>query len=500
MSPAHALAHHADRRPDELAVACGDDRVSWSELLVRTQGTAGGLAHAGVGRGDVVAILLHNSSRFLELMYACAQLGAVFMPLNWRLAGPELQYIVRHAQARVLVSEQELAPLVAAAGALGCDVVGVEAVDGWTALDELGAAGRAVTAAATVAPDDLARLMYTSGTTARPKGVMLTHANLAAKNLAHLVEFGITAADRTVVCGPLYHVGALDMMATTVLQAGGACHVLRRFDAGLTLDVIEREQITLAWMAPVMIRAVLDEPTLGGRDLGSVRVINGGGEKMPLPLVHRLRQAFPDVWFADAYGMTETVSGDTFLDRRMTVEKLGSVGKPVCNAELRIVDPAGDDVPAGTPGEILLGGPKVCQGYLHDPEATAAALRDGWLRTGDVGRLDEDGYLYIVDRLKDIIISGGENIASSEVERVLDEHPAVEEVAVVGRPDARWGEVPVAFVVCGAAPPSPAELEGFCRGRLSGFKTPKAFRFVDALPRNPSGKVLKRSLRELDRS
>jgi acyl-CoA synthetase (AMP-forming)/AMP-acid ligase II len=226
-------------------------------------------------------------------------------------------------------------------------------------------------------------------------------------------------------------------------------------------------------------------------------VIIAGGEKMPIPFIERLRRTFPSAWFADAYGLTETVSGDTFLDEASTVAKLGSVGRACQYLDLEVWDEQGAPVPAGERGEVVLRGPKVFAGYWRDPEATATAFAGGWFHTGDVGVLDDDGYLYIVDRLKDMIVSGGENIASSEVERVLYEHEAVVEAAVVGRPDERWGEVPVAFVVVGeAATTTPDDLVEHCRGQLAKYKVPKAVTFVDALPRNPSGKVLKRELRD----
>jgi acyl-CoA synthetase (AMP-forming)/AMP-acid ligase II len=225
-------------------------------------------------------------------------------------------------------------------------------------------------------------------------------------------------------------------------------------------------------------------------------VVIAGGEKMPVPYIERLRRTFPSAWFADAYGLTETVSGDTFLDRESTLSKLGSVGRPCQYLELDIWDDDGAPVPAGERGEVVLRGPKVFAGYWRDPEATALAFAGGWFHTGDIGVVDEDGYLYIVDRLKDMIVSGGENIASSEVERVLYEHESVVEAAVVGRPDDRWGEVPVAYVVPSAgATTTPGELIEHCRAQLAKFKVPKDVMFVDELPRNPSGKVLKRDLR-----
>jgi fatty-acyl-CoA synthase len=346
------------------------------------------------------------------------------------------------------------------------------------------------------AADDVHRLMYTSGTTGRPKGVMITHANLAWKNLAHLVEFGFTSADLGLACGPLYHVGALDLTTTSLIAAGATTIMHRAFDAAAVVDEIERSRVTTVWLAPAMVNAIMALPDVERRDLSSLRVIINGGEKMPIPLIERLQRTFPSAWFADAYGLTETVSGDTFLDRDSIVTKLGSVGRPCLYLEVDVWDEEGGSVPAGERGEIVLRGPKVFKGYWRDPDATAAAFAGGWFHSGDIGVRDDDGYLYIVDRLKDMIVSGGENIAGSEVERVLYQHDAVQEAAVVGRPDDRWGEVPVALVVLRRDATTTANaLLDHCRGRLARFKVPTEITFLDALPRNPSGKVLKRELR-----
>jgi fatty-acyl-CoA synthase len=490
MTLARIVEHHGDRFGDRPALAYAETNVSYGELRERARAAAGGLRAAGIGDGDVIAVLLHNSLDFIELMLGASYLGAIFMPLNWRLAPPELAYIVGHSGAKLLVTEAELEALVDPVRpqmphtriAVPAELTGAS-----VALDEVahGEAG------------DVLRLMYTSGTTARPKGVVITNGNLDAKCLAQLVELQLTAEDRALIAGPLYHVGALDLTFTTVLYAGGYQRVLRRFDATAVLDAIESEALTTVWLAPAMVNAVMSDASLGSRELSSMRVIIDGGEKMPLPLIERVLDAFPNAWFADAYGLTETVGGDTFLDKGKERRKLGSVGKPVFNVQVRVVDPDGESVPAGESGEIVLRGPKVCAGYWRDPEATERAMRDGWFHTGDIGTFDEDGYLYIVDRLKDIIISGGENIASLEVERVLYEHPTVHEAAVVGRPDDRWGEVPVAYIASrGEAVPSEAEVIAFCRERLARYKVPRNVRVVAELPRNPSGKVLKRELRD----
>jgi acyl-CoA synthetase (AMP-forming)/AMP-acid ligase II len=322
-------------------------------------------------------------------------------------------------------------------------------------------------------------------------------ANLAWKNYAHIAEFGLTGADVGLACGPLYHVGALDLTTTSLIAVGATTIIHGTFDAERVVDEIEGSRVTTVWMAPSMVRSVLDLPRVEERDLSSVRLLIGGGEKMPIPFIERLQRAFPSAWFADAYGLTETVSGDTFLDRASTRTKLGSVGRPCQYLELEIWDEHGTPLPPGERGEVVLRGPKVFKGYWRDLEATSVAFAGGWFHTGDIGLKDDDGYVYIVDRLKDMIVSGGENIASSEIERVLYEHEAVLEAAIVGRPDTRWGEVPVAYVVVHAgATTTPDELVEHCRGQLARFKVPKAVVLIDALPRNPSGKVLKRELRD----
>ena len=474
------------------------ETITYGEMAARVGALAGGLAERGVGEGDVVALLSYNCPEFLETIFAANHLGAIAMPINWRLAAPEVRYILDHSEAKVLVCDGALTELADEAtkglDALVRVCVAPEAPEGWTPLPDLRAAE--APPRVPVAGDGVHRLMYTSGTTGRPKGVMLTHANLAWKNLAHIVEFGFTSADLGLACGPLYHVGALDLTTTSLIAAGATTVIHRAFDAAAVVDELERSRVTTVWLAPAMVNAIMALPDVEARDLSSVRLIINGGEKMPIPLIERIQRTFPSAWFADAYGLTETVSGDTFLDRDSIITKLGSVGRPCLFLELDIWDEQGRSVPAGERGEIVLRGPKVFPGYWRDSEATAKAFAGGWFHTGDIGVRDEDGYLFIVDRLKDMIVSGGENIAGSEVERVLYEHDAVLEAAVVGRPDERWGEVPVAFVVLHEGATATAdELVAHCRERLARFKVPKAITFLDALPRNPSGKVLKRELR-----
>ena len=339
--------------------------------------------------------------------------------------------------------------------------------------------------------------MYTSGTTGRPKGVMLTHANLAWKNYAHIAEFGFTAADVGLASGPLYHVGALDLVTTTMIAVGATTIIHRVFDAERVVDEIERSRVTSVWAAPAMVRAILDVPGIDQRDLSSVRVIIAGGEKMPIPYIERLRRVVPV----------------RVVRRRLRPDRDG-VGRHLPRQGEHTVEAGKCRSALPVPRARHLGRTRGCRcprvnvvksccadrrcsratGAIRTRRSTAFA--GGWFHTGDIGVRDDDGYLYIVDRLKDMIVSGGENIASSEVERVLYEHGSVLEAAVVGRPDDRWGEVPVAFVVLSApATTTPEELIEHCRRQLARFKVPKQVVLVDALPRNPSGKVLERELR-----
>lgn len=494
---------NARRNPAKIVIRQDDRTVTNQELYDRVNSLAAGFRDVGIGRGDLVALLTYNHPEFLETIFAANRIGAAFLPLNYRLAPAEWQYILGHSGAVAIVTEAEfrddLDDLAAGLPGLRHRLLLSERVSGsWTSYEDLVRrnSGREVPAVA-LAADELQRLMYTSGTTSRPKGVCISHGNLLWKNFGHITEFGLTSNDLTLVCGPLYHVGGLDLPALATLHVGGSLVLMRKFEARGALRLVERDRPTNIWLPPAMMNAILQLPDLADYDKSSVRFIIGGGEKMPEPLVARIAAAFPGTWFADAYGLTETVSGDTFNDAAHMLSKVGSVGRPVVHLEVRIVDAEGRELPAGELGEVALRGPKVSSGYWRDEAATATAFRDGWFHTGDMGRIDHDGYLYVEDRKKDMIISGGENIATPEVERVLYEHPEVVEAAVIGIPHPKWGEVPKAIVVVrdGAAADA-AALSEFCRARLARFKTPAEFEFVGSLPRTPSGKVLKRALRD----
>jgi len=498
------LKGNADRYPDKECVIGLGKRWTWRELNGRANSLAQGLHALGVREGDIVAILLYNCCEYIEITFAVNQIGAVWLPMNFRLAGDEFRYILEHSEAKALITEPEFVPVISS---ISIDlphlkhliVLDPDHSENHVNYGDLIQQNMDSTPPhSDVDQDDLHRLMYTSGTTAHPKGVMLTYGNLYWKNIGHILTFGITTDDRTLVVGPLYHVGGMDLTGTGTLYAGGSVVILKKFDPIDVLKAIDAEKVTNMWLSPAMTIMLFNEPSFNQYDVSSVRFIIDGGEKMPATLIKEFKNRFPNAWFADAYGLTETVSGDTFLAKDRMLNKLGSVGKPVPHLHVRIVDENDRDVPPNEMGEICLKGPKVFKGYWKNPEATQEALRGGWFHTGDIGTMDEDGYLYIMDRKKDMIISGGENIASPEVERVIYELPAVLEAAVVGIPHPKWLEVPKAYVVLKPNTSlSPEEILKHCSQKLAKFKIPKEIEFIDQLPRNPSGKVLKRELRAM---
>jgi fatty-acyl-CoA synthase len=484
------IAFHAKRTPDRCALKYRGEEISYGSFDQRIRQVAGWLASRGIGPGDVVAVLMKNSAAFLELVFATSHIGAVFLPINYRLSADEVGYIVSNSGARILVADEELAATTAG----HAPVVLLDEAAQSTAT--LLAPDIAPTPMHVRRPQDLMRLMYTSGTTDRPKGVMLSYENMYWKSADQTLALGLNADTRLLVVGPLYHVGALDLPGIAVLWHGGMLSIHRDFKPEQALAAIEAEKLNAAWFAPVMTTAILTCPTRDRYDVSSLTWAIGGGEKTPELRIRAFSDFFKRARYIDAYGLTESVGGDTFMEPGREIEKIGSTGRAIAHVEVEIRDDRGNRLPAGENGEICLRGPKITKGYWRDPEKTAAAFFGDWFRTGDVGYLDEEGFLYLTDRKKDMIVSGGENIASSEVERVIYEMPEVREVAVIGLRDERWGEKPVAIVVLaeGAALELPA-LTDYCRARLASFKVPKHLIIRDSLPRNPSGKVLKRVLR-----
>jgi len=484
------IAFHARRTPDRCAVKYLGEDISYGVFDERIRRVAGWLVAQGIGAGDVVAVLMKNSAAFLELVFAASHIGAIFLPINYRLSRDEVGYIVGNAGARILIADLEFA-------AIGSGSVPVVLLDETAQSSITHLAPDAAPAPLVYrGPRDLMRLMYTSGTTDHPKGVMLTYENMYWKSADQTIALGLNADTRLLVVGPLYHVGALDLPGIAVLWHGGMLSVHRNFEPEQALAAIDAEKLNAAWFAPVMTTALLACPTRHRYDVSSLRWAIGGGEKTPEARIRAFSEFFKNARYIDAYGLTETCGGDTFMEPGREIEKIGSTGRAIAHVEIEIRDDTGKRLLPGEAGEICLRGPKVTQGYWKDPAKTESAFFGEWFRTGDVGYLDADSFLYLTDRKKDMIISGGENIASSEIERVIYELPDVREVAVIGLPDERWGERPVAVVVLAdRATLDLAALAAHCRARLAGFKVPKQLVIRDSLPRNPSGKVLKRVLR-----
>ncbi|MFQ5972085.1 MAG: class I adenylate-forming enzyme family protein [Alphaproteobacteria bacterium] len=496
------IERNADFAPERVAVHFETEAITYRELAARIGAAARVLKHElGVGRGDRVAYLGFNSPEFLTLLFAAARLGVMVVPLNWRLAVPEHDYILADAAVSALFCEPEFREHAAAACARleDCKRVAIRFSDpGWLDYARLAQAASGDDRNPHVSHESPLLVVYTSGTTGHPKGAVLTQSALFwnAVNSTHMHD--LTSTDRVLTVLPMFHVGGLNIQTLPALHAGATVTLHRRFDAAATLEAIQRTRPTLLVLVPATIQALLDAPGWAGADLSSLRMVTTGSTVVPLHLIEGLhRRGVPVV---QVYGLTETSPIAAYLRREDAERKIGSTGKAALHCELRIVDDAGNDVPPGTPGEILVRGPNVLFEYWGNEQATREALVDGWFRTGDVGYADEDGYLYFVERKNDVIVSGGENVYPAEIERILLEQEDIAEAAVVARPDARWGEVPVAIVV-----PRPGvalsrdDILRLFEGRLARFKHPQEARISDALPRNAMGKVLRYELREQER-
>ncbi|MEE8444036.1 MAG: long-chain fatty acid--CoA ligase [Alphaproteobacteria bacterium] len=489
----------AEAAPDRIAVRFAGDEVGYEALAGRIRAAAQALEDdLSVQRGDRVAHLGYNSLAMLVLLFACARIGAIFTPLNWRLAPPELAFILEDSGARLLFAEPEFAEPVAATGEAAANITRVSlgaAPEGWLSWPTLMAA-RDSDHKPRGAGGDPVLLVYTSGTTGRPKGALLTQDALYWNALNSAGMHELSDADHVLTVIPMFHVGGLNIQTLPVLHAGGTTTLHPRFDADAVLEAIERDRPTLCVLVPPMMAALLDHPRWETADLSSLRMVTTGSSIVPLPLIRGFHaRGLPVI---QVYGSTETAPIATCLARADAQARIGSAGRPATHCEVRLVNGDGGEVAPGQAGEILIRGPNLMREYWGDEAATAEALRGGWFHSGDIGHLDADGYLYVDERKGDMIISGGENIYQAELEAVLADCPQIAECAVVARPDERWGEVPVAVV----APRQGAEIDrkgvlGLFENRIARFKHPKDVLFLAALPRNAMGKVQKYRLREI---
>lgn len=503
------LAHWATTTPDAEAMSYLGRSWSWAQWHDRVTRLAGALRARGIGRGDVVAFLDQNHPACVELTLAAASLGAASVVVNFRLAADEIEYVLTDSDARLLVVGEELRPVIATITerlpkldtALGLTPEGADGDE----YEALLANSQPAPSAADRDPEDVVLIMYSSGTTGRPKGVELTHANLIAHTVNSHAGWAFDEGDKCMVSMPLFHVGGSSYVQVPIHD--GFPSVMTREVDGAALAGALLAGANRTFLVPAVLAKVLEAGPDAIALFGSLKTFSYGASPMPLPLLRAALAAWPETDFIQAYGLTEVCGVITHLmpeEHRDSAhpERLISAGTPVRDAELRVVDPDTlADVPMGHRGELWFRTPQLMRGYRNRPEATAEAVTaDGWFRTGDIGHIDADGYVYVEDRLKDMIISGGENIYSLEVERVLSEHPAVAEVAVFGVPDERWGETVHAAVALDPGVESAgldtATLIQWCRQRLAHYKCPKAIDVLPALPRNPTGKILKKDLRQ----
>ncbi|MDH2416122.1 long-chain fatty acid--CoA ligase [Nocardioides sp. CER19] len=493
----------------ESAASAGADRplayfgthtFTYSEVDANSGRVASALRAAGLEPGDKVAVQLPNVPEFLFAYFGILKAGLVMVPLNPLLARPEIAYQLDDSDAKLVITHavciDRAAGAAADAGSLPVYIVGDADARGAKPFGELLQAPDAGLLHPT-SSDDTAVLLYTSGTTGKPKGAELSHFQLFMNSTTSGALFGLSADDVSVAVLPLFHVFGLSAVLGNAVRYGASMVLIPRFDANDVLDAIERHQVTVFSGVPTMFSALLQADTTG-RDLSSLRAAVSGGASIPGEVIRAFEEKYPNAVILEGYGLSETASTATFnvsADQR----KVLSIGRPIWGVELRIMGSDGEPLPPGKAnvGEIVLRGHVVTKGYYKNPEATAAAIRDGWLQTGDLAYRDEDGYVFIVDRVKDLVIRGGYNVYPREVEEVLYEHPAVAEAAVVGRPDQELGEEVVAFVALRpGASADTQDIVAFTKERLAAYKYPREIHVVSELPKGATGKILKRELRD----
>ena len=499
------LRRRANISPNLEAIVdlAADRRISFAELNARSNRMCHALAGLGVQKGDRIGLLMYNGIEFTDCFYAAAKLGAVVVPLNWRLVADELSFIMKDCGVTTFVFGSEFAGLAADIRGRGQDgsddqdwieVGNHDEHQSWSlAYDGLLEGGADADPDITAYDDYLLVIMYTSGTTGLPKGAMHSHKTIFAALWNVLSTFDLRERDRYLLVLPLFHVAALMPMISN-LYCGASVILMRQFDPGEMWAVIEKERVTTTIAVPAMLNVMLSVPGFDKHDISTLRMVISGAAPVPVTLIETYHDIGIDIH--QVYGLTESGAPGCYLGSADAITRAGSTGRGYMLTDVRVVDDQGRDVPPGEPGQVLLRGAHNMVGYWNRPEATAETLRDGWLHTGDIAIMDEDGYVTIHDRLKDMIISGGENIYPAEIENVVLQHADVADVAVIGQPSDRWGESPFAVIVRKNETLAETDILQHCDGKLARFKLPKGAAFVDEIPRNPSGKPLKRLLRD----
>jgi len=498
------LSKRAHLTPDREALLDLETgrRFTYSELNARANRNANALRDKlGLEKGDRVSILAHNSLEYLDLFYGLAKIGVIFAPLNWRLVARELVYIVNNCKPSVLVcgSEfvgtlEEMLPDLTVKHVFLLDAPPHPTIDSYESL--LSETSDEEPQRPVLDGEDPYCILYTSGTTGRPKGAVIPHRQVLWNCINTAVSWGLYEDDVSPVFTPLFHAGGLFAFLTPLFYLGGRVILAKGFDAESSLRYIIDERCTVILGVPTLFQLWMDSPQFDELDFSHVRFFISGGAPCPPSLMNSWRDA-KGIVFRQGYGLTEVGPNCFSMTDEDSVPKTGSVGKPVFHSFMKLVDEGGKEVPVGVTGELTIKGPHVCSGYWQNPDATSDALRDGWFHTGDMAHRDADGFLYIAGRFKDMIISGGENVYAAEVEAIFQEHQAVAEAALIGKPDETWGEVGLMFVVLNKGmDASEEELKEFCRERLARFKAPKEIVFMNSLPYSPYGKVMKMELKK----
>ncbi len=506
LSIAHAIC------PDRDCIVFEGKRWAYSRISDRTNQLANALSREGVKKGDCVGVLQVNCNQYVETYFAAAKVGAVFVPLNFRAKADELAYMISHSEVKVLFVGDRYQDLIQSIRPQLPKVKEYISLEGRTkpAYEDLIGSASSDEVASDVGDEDMTILMYTSGTTGRPKGVPLRHSAFVTYVLDNVEPASPEVEERNLLTVPLYHVAGIQAMLAAI-YGGRTLVLMRQFEVKEWMETIERERATRAMLVPTMLKRVIDDSDFSKHDLSSLKVITYGAAPMPFEVINKAIRVMPWARFINAFGQTETASTITTLgpedhiiegtdeEKAKKLKRLtSSIGKPLPDVEIKIVDEEGKALPPLEVGEILARGPRVMVGYWKDEEKTSQVMTpDGWLRTNDMGWMDGEGYIYLSGRADDMIIRGGENISPEEVEEVLHSHPKVEEAAVIGVPDVEWGQEPRAVVVLKKGESAtPEEMMEYCRSKLAGFKRPRSVVFIDSLPRNPMGKLLRKKLRE----
>ncbi|MEH6996135.1 long-chain-fatty-acid--CoA ligase [Neobacillus drentensis] len=490
------LKNSAEKYPDRFVYTFLDRSVTYQELDAMVDIVASGLYENGIGKGDRVALLLGNCPEFVIAYYGILRTGASVVPINPIFTSREIEYILSNSKAKVVIANQGLSPILSSLENKLEDLqmtFYTESINTFYSWEQLLHSMKNDFVSPPIDENDLAVVLYTSGTTGNPKGAMLSHRNMASNAESFGEFFGFTKDDRIIATLPMFHVFCMTVCINTPIRSGAHILITPKFDPAEVVKTIVREKATLFAGVPTMYSFMMQLPNATADNFSSIRACFSGGASLPVELLNRFQEKYK-VDILEGYGLSETAPVTVFSPLN-GIRKPGSIGVNIPNVTNKVVNPNGIEVPIGEIGELVVQGPNVMLGYLEMPEATKAAFKDGWFYTGDLAKMDEDGYLYIIDRIKDLIIVGGYNVYPREVEEVLYQHPEIVEAAVIGIPDSNYGEIVKAFVVCINQNVSVEEIKLFAKERLAKYKNPSEIEILTELPKNSTGKILRRSLR-----